>query len=110
MIAAVGPTLSITHVKEVGGPVPAASVALTANVCGPCESELYTLGEVQDANVWPSRLHWSVACALLGLNSNLADVLVLGLCGVSVRVAIGRIVSIRHPYSVWPNCPPRPST
>src|SRR4051812_30446019 len=72
--------------------LPAASTAMTRNVCGPSATPRYALGDVQLAKAPPSNAHWSAAPISLE-NSNEAVVELTSPLGPESIVAIGPTVS-----------------
>jgi hypothetical protein len=95
-IVAVGATVSIVHVKLAAVPaLPAASVALTWNVCEPSARPAYAFGLVQLANVPPSSAHVNVAPASEAKPNEAPDD-VLGFVGDDEIVTDGATESIVH--------------
>src|SRR5215208_417932 len=78
--------------------LPAASIARTANRCGPLASPAYFFGELQRKNERPSSRHWKVAGSLAEKVS-LADVAVVLAGGLAARVVCGGVASIVQAYT-----------
>jgi hypothetical protein len=73
--------------------LPAASVALTVNVCEAALSAPYALGLVQAAEAAASSLQMNVVPDSVAVKANEALVEVLGLAGADVMVVSGAVVS-----------------
>ena len=72
---------------------PAASVAWTANVCGPTSNPVRSTGDVHAANAAASNEHSNVAPASLAENTNVAVVLVVEAAGPERTVVFGAVTS-----------------
>jgi hypothetical protein len=89
-----GATVSTVHVKVASAPaLPAASVALTWNVCEPSATPVYALGLVQLAKAPASSAHWKLAPAS-EVNEKLAFAEFVGFVGDEAIVTAGATVSI----------------
>ena len=89
-----GPGAVIVHERWAGeaSTFPALSRARTSNEWAPSARPEYDRGEAQPANVTPSRLHSKVAPGSL-VNSNVAELLVVGPLGPAVIWVSGGVVS-----------------
>ena len=102
-----GATASTVHVRVAGeaSRLPAASFALTANVCEPFDSPVSTLGDEHGANSSASSLHSKVEPGSVEENSNDAVLDALVPEGPEMIVVSGGAVSCP-----WANAAPAPVT
>jgi hypothetical protein len=96
--AAVGERVSIVQPYARSGPVlPAASIALTAKVCGPSERLLKVFGEAQDEKLPLSTRQAKLLPFSLATKAKVGELVLLELLGFCVIVVVGAIVSIAQP-------------
>ena len=74
--------------------MPTASVARTSKLWLPAVRFVYALGELQEAKVPPSRLHWKVDPTSVEVKLKLAAALLVGLAGVPGSPVSGARVSM----------------
>ncbi len=97
VIVVVGAVVSIVHVWLACTPVlPAGSVALTLNVCTPCERVPRLFGESQEANAPASSLQAKLLPLSPALKEKLGVASLLGSFGLTVSSVVGAAVSIVH--------------
>ena len=98
MIRAEGCDASICQLNEAGvaSTLPAASIARTANVCGPLVNALNAYGLCPAVKAAPSRLTWNVAAISFELNENVPLAELASAAGELTNVVSGIRVSTVH--------------
>ena len=103
VIVVFGATVSTTMLRLAGlwSTLPAASVARTSNVCGPCESAAVVCGELHDAKEAESTRHWNVEPDSLLENVKVGVVSFVGPFGPPEIVVSGGVVSPACTVHEW---------
>src|SRR5215207_2507114 len=95
---------SMVQLPVAGEPsvLPAGSVALTSNACGPSDSPVYDLGDEQAAKPPPSSWHSKLEFASVEVNSNTASVeltIPVGPSPIDVSGGAASMVKVRVPLT-----------
>ena len=93
-------------VAAVASVLPAGSVALTSNACGPSDSPVYDFGDEQAAKAAPSSRHSKLEFASVELNSNTASVAFTVPVGPSIDVSGGDVSMVKVLVPLRPRVSP----